>query len=76
MRGSAPRTRGRGDPCTQYLNKSMQPPVYIENFLTGTKSRIFVLILGAGITPAQGSVKPTAGFTLNKVIYPSDKEQL
>jgi hypothetical protein len=27
------------------------------------------LLLGAGVTPAQGSVKPTAGFTLNKVIY-------
>src|SRR5579862_149864 len=24
--------------------------------------------LGAGVTPAQGSVKPTAGFTFNKVI--------
>jgi len=27
--------------------------------------------LGAGVTPAQGSVKPTVGFTLNRVIYPS-----
>ena len=26
---------------------------------------------GAGVTPAEGSVKPTAGFTLDKVIYPS-----
>jgi len=26
---------------------------------------------GAGATPAEGSVKPTAGFTFNKVIYPS-----
>jgi hypothetical protein len=26
------------------------------------------LLLGAGVTPAEGSVKPTAGFTLNKVI--------
>jgi hypothetical protein len=25
------------------------------------------LMLGAGVTPAEGSVKPTAGFTLNKV---------
>jgi len=23
------------------------------------------LLLGAGVTPAEGSVKPTAGFTLN-----------
>jgi hypothetical protein len=29
------------------------------------------LILGAGVTPAEGSVKPTAGFTLNNVISPS-----
>jgi hypothetical protein len=29
------------------------------------------LSLGAGVTPAEGSVKPTAGFTLNKVISPS-----
>ena len=32
---------------------------------------ILRLILGAGVTPAEGSVKPTAGFTFNKVIYPS-----
>src|SRR5271154_6939185 len=25
--------------------------------------------LGAGVTPAQGSVKPTVGFTLNEMIY-------
>jgi hypothetical protein len=30
-------------------------------------------VLGAGVTPAEGSVKPTAGFTLNKVIYPSPR---
>jgi hypothetical protein len=29
------------------------------------------LSLGAGVTPAEGSVKPTAGFTLNRVISPS-----
>ena len=34
-----------------------------KKVLTGTKSRILVLVLGAGVTPAQGSVKPTAGFT-------------
>src|SRR5258708_28537412 len=27
--------------------------------------------LGAGVTPAEGSVKPTAGFTFYKVISPS-----
>jgi hypothetical protein len=30
--------------------------------------------LGAGVTPAEGSVKPTVGFTLNQVIYPSQCE--
>src|SRR5208337_5163169 len=30
--------------------------------LTRTKSRIFFLILGAGVTPARGSAKPTVGF--------------
>jgi hypothetical protein len=29
------------------------------------------LILGAGVTPAQGSVKPTAGFTFNQVNCPA-----
>jgi len=29
------------------------------------------MLLGAGVTPAEGSVKPTAGFTLNQVIFPS-----
>ena len=32
--------------------------------LTGTKSRIFLFSLGAGVTPAEGSLKPTAGFIL------------
>jgi hypothetical protein len=27
--------------------------------------------LGAGVIPAEGSVKPTAGLTFSKVIYPS-----
>ena len=34
---------------------------------------ILRLVLGAGVTPAEGSVKPTAGFTLNKMIYPSPR---
>jgi hypothetical protein len=29
------------------------------------------LTLGAGVTPAEGGVEPTAGSTFNKVIYPS-----
>jgi hypothetical protein len=32
---------------------------------------ILRLVLGAGVTPAEGSVKPTAGFTFNDVILPS-----
>ena len=31
----------------------------------------FHFSLGAGVTPAQGSVKPTAGFTFDKVTCPS-----
>ena len=27
--------------------------------------------LGAGVTPAEGGVEPTAGSTFNQVIYPS-----
>src|SRR5271166_4490148 len=34
------------------------------------KSANHVLSPGAGVTHAEGSVKPTAGFTSNKVIYP------
>jgi hypothetical protein len=30
----------------------------------------FFLTLGAGVTPAQGSVKPTVGFTLDEVNVP------
>jgi hypothetical protein len=29
-------------------------------------------LLGAGVTPAEGSVKPTAGFTFNQVPIPTD----
>src|SRR5579862_509517 len=36
--------------------------------LTGTKSRILVFVPGAGVTPAEGSVKPTAGLTFNQVL--------
>jgi hypothetical protein len=35
-----------------------------KKVLTGTKSRILFLP-GAGVTPAEGSVKPTAGFTFD-----------
>ena len=51
-------------------------------FSLGKADRIYVreqkgvlailrLLLGAGVTPAEGSVKPTAGFTFNQVIHPS-----
>ena len=32
---------------------------------------LFTFSLGAGVTPAEGSVKPTAGFTLDEVARPS-----
>src|ERR1700675_3933111 len=41
-----------------------------KKLLTETKSRIFFLILGAGVTPAEGCVKPTAGFTKNQFLPP------
>ena len=44
---------GRVKPCTLELDTKLR---------TGTKSRILLLLLGAGVTPAQGSLKPTAGF--------------
>ena len=40
--------------------------------MTSSPFRDF-LSLGAGVTPAEGSVKPTAGFTLDEVIYPSPR---
>ena len=36
-----------------------------------TRAFSFLKTPGAGVTPAEGSAKPTAGFTLNQVIYPS-----
>ena len=42
----------------------------------GTKSRIVFFSLGAGLSPADGSVKPTAGFTLDQVICPSLRGRL
>jgi len=47
------------------FNDADSPP---KRVLTGTKSRIFVLSLGAGVTPAEGSVKPAEGFTFNQVL--------
>src|SRR5271163_520071 len=38
-----------------------------DSSIGGTKPARTGLTLGAGVTPAQGSVKPTAGFTSNKV---------
>ena len=39
------------------------------NFLTAT-SPASLLSLDAGVTPAEGSVKPTAGFTFNSFLSP------
>jgi hypothetical protein len=42
----------------------------VGGVLSSAKPRIFSFFsLGAGVTPAQGSVKPTVGFTFNKVIF-------
>jgi hypothetical protein len=58
------------------LPADQQPPPYVTSrfdlFQSGPYWQIWqIKTLGAGVTPAEGSVKPTAGFTLNKVIYPS-----
>src|ERR1700691_5668748 len=43
-----------------------------KKVLTGAKPRIFFfLILGAGLSPAEGGAEPTAGSAFNKVISPS-----
>ena len=42
---------------------------------TRERNGVFAILrfpsLGAGLSPAEGSVKPTAGFTFNQVISPS-----
>src|SRR5271168_4782528 len=49
-------------------------------YLTSNRDEVphLLLTLGAGVTPAQGSVKPTAGFTLNEVYFftPATPEHL
>src|SRR5271156_5662636 len=79
MRGCAPRTRGRGDPCTRYTEKKIRcgtssllelfrlGEVDLSGKSTARPSRpraqppnrdevphLFLLILGAGVTPAAG----------------------
>jgi hypothetical protein len=54
-----------GDNCAERITFP-QP----ESEMSSSTFRDF-FSLGAGVTPAEGSVKPTAGFTLNKVISPS-----
>src|SRR5208282_5285119 len=44
------------------LHPGKRPTESSKPLLTGTKSRIFVLTAGAGVTPDRGSMKPTAGF--------------
>jgi len=53
---------------TQELNDTGKEP---ESEMASSTFRDFFFSLGAGVTPAEGSVKPTAGFTFNYVIYPS-----
>src|ERR1700678_3375210 len=47
------------------------PKKTYPQLLTGAKPRIFFFLsLGAGLSPAEGSVKPIAGFTFNNVPPP------
>src|SRR5579862_8551180 len=51
-------------------------PDYWESEMSSSTFRDF-LSLGAGVTPAEGSVKPTAGFTLDEVyVYPLRRQLL
>jgi hypothetical protein len=43
--------------------------------IEGARRATDFLIVGAGLSPAEGSVKPTAGFTFDKVIFPSRKKR-
>ena len=61
-------------PRKQLATKSPAAGRIPRQVRTGTKSRIFVLILGAGVTPAEGSMKPTAGFIKIKSFHPSGRE--
>jgi hypothetical protein len=47
-----------------------QEPGPPKTLLIGAKPRISFLILGAGLGPAEGSVKPTAGLTFNYAHVP------
>src|SRR5579862_3321269 len=51
-------------------------PDYWESEMSSSTFRDF-LSLGAGVTPAEGSVKPTAGFTSDEVyVYPLRRQLL
>ena len=56
-------TQGRNDTGKKNLRAKGRP----RHFAIST----FHFSLGAGVTPAEGSVKPTAGFTLDEVARPS-----
>jgi hypothetical protein len=49
----------------------MEYDVVVRNRFVVSALLFFALSLGAGVTPAEGSVKPIAGFTFSYVIYPS-----
>src|ERR1700731_2524463 len=57
--GGASPTGGEAIPKDSRSEERLPQPL-----LTGTKSRIFFPDTGCRVTPAQGSVKPTVGFTL------------
>jgi hypothetical protein len=66
------RRTGEGVGKERASDQKLRVDLFLETVLTGTKSRICTFLTpGAGVTPAEGSVKPIAGFTFNKVIYPS-----
>jgi hypothetical protein len=50
----------------EVISKAATPPELESEMASSTFCDFFSL--GAGVTPAEGSVKPTAGFTFNQVL--------
>jgi|HubBroStandDraft_1064217.scaffolds.fasta_scaffold57932_2 hypothetical protein len=65
----------RGLSPAQNLTPNPFPRGKGNRTIEGARRATDFLIVGAGLSPAEGSVKPTAGFTFDKVIFPSRKKR-
>src|SRR5271155_4288089 len=61
---------GRGDRERALLGREAAPHLgfYCDREQSSALRTTLRLIPGAGVTPAEGSVKPTAGFTTNLIV--------